>query len=56
MQEAELKIQDAGSTIGDLKDGSGNARDIPDDGNCRGQCGYTPWCKDCKTPETTQKK
>jgi hypothetical protein len=24
--------------------------------NCRGQCGYTPWCKDCKTPETFQKQ
>lgn len=24
--------------------------------NCRGQCGFTPWCKDCKTPETLPKK
>jgi hypothetical protein len=24
--------------------------------NCKGQCGYTPWCRDCKTPETIQKK
>jgi|GEM_PF-3728684 len=23
--------------------------------NCRGQCGFTPWCKDCKTPETLNK-
>jgi hypothetical protein len=30
----------------------------PDDDweNCKGQCGYTPWCKDCKNPETLQKK
>ncbi len=24
--------------------------DVPDDlwENCKGQCGYTPWCKDCR--------
>ncbi len=24
--------------------------------NCKGQCGYTPWCKDCEKPETITKK
>jgi hypothetical protein len=24
--------------------------------NCKGQCGFTPWCRDCKTPETLPKK
>jgi hypothetical protein len=24
--------------------------------NCKGQCGYTPWCRTCKTPETLPEK
>jgi hypothetical protein len=28
----------------------------PDLDNCKGQCGYTPWCKDCEKPQAMAMK
>lgn len=40
------------------KDNDGKKKQDHDDEweNCKGQCGFTPLCKDCKTPETLPKK
>jgi hypothetical protein len=40
------------------KDNDGKKKPEPEDEweNCKGQCGYTPWCKDCETPQAIEEK